>query len=46
MVEQQREEKLPKADKPGVGTIISNALYMVTAIMILAYMYQSFAPHF
>jgi len=44
MVEQQ--DRLAKVDKPGVGTIISSALYMVTVIMILAYMYQSFATHF
>lgn len=44
MVEQQ--DRLAKVDKPGVGTIISSALYMVTVIMILAYMYQSFATNF
>jgi len=44
MVEQQ--DRLAKVDKPGVGRIISSALYMVTVIMILAYMYQSFATHF
>ena len=42
----EKQDELAKADKPGVGTIISSALYMVTVIMILAYMYQSFATHF
>jgi hypothetical protein len=40
------KEKQIKSNKFSIGTILSTSVYTVTAIMILAYLYQSFLAHF
>jgi len=40
-----QEEKQIKPDKPGFTTLLSTSIYAATIIMILAYLYQSFASH-
>jgi hypothetical protein len=35
-----------KSNKFSVETVLSTSVYAVTAIMILAYLYQSFSAHF
>ena len=46
MSEKDIEDQLPKAEKSSFGTILSTSIYAATVLMILAYLYQSFALHF
>lgn len=46
MPDEIKEERLIKSNKFSVGTVISTSVYAVTAIMILAYLYQSLSAHF
>jgi len=39
------EKKQIKSDKTSPGIVLSTAIYIVTGIMILAYLYQSFGSY-
>jgi len=41
-----KEDQTHKAEKSSYGTILSTSIYVVTVLMILGYLYQSFALHF
>lgn len=46
MSEINQDDQIHKAEKSSFGTILSTSIYAVTVLMVLAYLYQSFALHF
>lgn len=46
MSEKNKEHQIHKVEKSSYGTILSTSIYAVTVLMILVYLYQSFALHF